>query len=359
MLVVFAGGGTGGHLYPGVAVARALADVDPSIEVEFWGSGRALEAEILKKENLPSRALPAAPMPKSPLAVPRFLWSVITGYLTARRLLKTRGAVAVVALGGYSSYAPARAARSLGLPVILLEQNAVPGKAIMKLARRATLTCLSWQATAAHMPFGSRAETTGNPLRRRILDAAARFQYSPSGGILVLGGSTGAIGLNTLVTGAARDIAALGRPIVHQTGSADVERVRSAYAAAGVPATVLAYIDDMPAAYRAAALVVARAGGTTLSELALFGLPSILIPYPHHEDYHQMKNARIFADVGAALIIEEKSSSPADLASAVTKCLSDSSELQAMRKAARSLGRPEAAETVASRILELVAKNVP
>jgi UDP-N-acetylglucosamine--N-acetylmuramyl-(pentapeptide) pyrophosphoryl-undecaprenol N-acetylglucosamine transferase len=268
----------------------------------------------------------------------------------ARRLLESSGAAAVVGLGGFSSYAPVKAAAGLGLPVFLLEQNAAPGVANVRLARRATLVCLAWETSATRLPAGARFEVTGNPLRRDLVEAAARTAYSPGGGILILGGSTGAVGLNTLVTGAAKALGELGRPIVHQTGAQDFERVREAYRAAGVEATVSQYIDDMAGAYSKAAVVIARAGGTTLSELALFGLPVVLIPYPYHKDNHQMLNARIFTEAGAGEIIEEKKNTSADLARVVAGLAGDSGRLERMHAAARRIARPEAAETVASRI---------
>jgi len=350
MLVVFAGGGTGGHIYPGVAVARALQSADPSIEFEFWGSGRSLETEIFGKESLKHRTLPSAPLPKNPLALLKFLWSVPAGFAASRRLLRELRVAAVVGLGGFSSYAPVRTAVSLGLPAFLLEQNAVPGNANIRLARRASLTCLSWEASGNRLR-GAATEVTGNPLRKNIVDAAAGAAYDPSAGILIFGGSTGAVGLNNLVVGAAKALGSLGRPITHQTGSQDFQRVQSAYRDARIQARVLPYIDDMSSAYRSAALVIARAGGTTLSELALFGLPSILIPYPHHKDYHQMENARIFLRAGAAAVIEEKKNTSADLASSVSSLIADAPALLKMHHAARGLARPDAAETVASRIL--------
>jgi len=357
MLVVFAGGGTGGHLYPGVAVAQALKGIGPLIDVEFWGSGRALEKEILEKERLPCRALPCAPLPKSPFEAPRFLWSTAAGYFKARSLLKSSGAAAVVGLGGFSSYAPVKAAFALCLPVFLLEQNVVPGVANLRLARRAALVCASFEASAGRFPRQARCEVTGNPLRRAILNAAASAPYNAGGGILVLGGSTGAVGLNSLVAQAASAVAALGRSITHQTGSTDLDRVKEAYRKAGVEARVFPYVDDMPAAYMSAALVIARAGGTTLSELAVFGLPSILVPYPHHKDYHQMANARVFADAGAAEIMEERAGSGAALAGTVARVVCDARRLAAMSAAAKSLARPGAADAIASRVVRCAGES--
>lgn len=355
MLVVFSGGGTGGHLYPGIAVARAISLAAPEARFEFWGAGRPLEAEILRKEGMTPRVLPSAPFKLSPAKLIRFAYAQAAGYFAARRLLTSEGVSAVVGLGGYSSYAPVRAACRAGLPTVLLEQNAVPGKANMELARRVTLVCLSWQASASHLPAGTRWELIGNPLRRGIVEASRGRGYAASGSILILGGSTGAVGLNSMVAAAAARLAALGRPVVHQTGRDDVERVRAAWSAAGASGvTVTPFIDDMPSAYKSAGLVICRAGGTTLSELALFGLPSILVPYPHHKDYHQMANARIFADADAAEIVEEGPSAGEALAARAEALVRDRARLERMNAACARMGRPEAADNAAERIVSLL-----
>jgi UDP-N-acetylglucosamine--N-acetylmuramyl-(pentapeptide) pyrophosphoryl-undecaprenol N-acetylglucosamine transferase len=357
MLVVFAGGGTGGHIYPGIAVARALQRLSTGVEFEFWGSGRALEAEICRKEQVTCRVLPSAPLPKTPVAAFAFVKSLVSGYFAAGRLLKSSGVSAVVGLGGFSSYMPVLVATRRDLPTFLLEQNAVPGKANVHLARRASMVCLTWQASAEHMPADAEWTVTGNPLRRPIIEAAKGFSYDASRGILVLGGSTGARGLNEMVIGAAKEIAAFGRPITHQTGKDDVDRVRSAYKAAGVDADVKAFIDDMPGAYKGAGLVIARAGGTTLSELALFGIPAILVPYPHHKDYHQMANAKVLAETCAAEIVEEREGGSRLLAEAVARLLADRGLLGTMHAASISLGKPDAADEVAAMILARVARG--
>jgi UDP-N-acetylglucosamine--N-acetylmuramyl-(pentapeptide) pyrophosphoryl-undecaprenol N-acetylglucosamine transferase len=357
MLVVFAGGGTGGHLYPGIAVARALARLAPDVEFEFWGSGRPLEKEICRKEAITCRVLSAAPMPRDVAAILRFAKSLLTGYFEAKRLIKSRGVSVVVGLGGYSSFTPVYAATRLDLPTLVLEQNAVAGKANDFLSTRVSLVCLTWQASLKHMPGGANCVVTGNPLRQPIIDAAKAFSYDPSRGILILGGSTGAMGLNSMVIEALPKLAALGRAITHQTGSQDFERVSAAYKAAGVQADVRPFIDDMPEAYGRAALVIARAGGTTLSELALFGLPSILVPYPHHKDYHQMANARVFAESYAAEIIEEGVGAGEGLAIMAKNLLSDAALLNTIHAAALVLGKPDAAEEIASRILSFADKD--
>ncbi len=353
MRIVFAGGGTGGHIFPGLAVAASLETLGRDVQCEFWGDGRALETALLSKHGAKQRVLPCAPLPRRPLAVPRFLYCAAAGYLAARRLLKDLDVRGVVALGGYSSWAPATAARHLGLPMVILEQNAVAGRANVHLARKAALVCLSWPQASKSLPLQAEAQVTGNPVRREIVQAAKTSIYRSTGGILVLGGSSGAAGLNDLVMKAAGRLTALGRQIIHQTGEKDLSRVAQFYESLGREAVVTAFIDDMPAAYSAASLVIARAGGTTLSEIALFGIPAILVPYPHHRDRHQYENASIFAQTGAAVIIQEAETGER-LAETAEEIFAATGSLESMHAASLSLGRPQAADTVALKVLELI-----
>lgn len=354
MLVVLAGGGTGGHIYPGIAVARALSRLSAAVEFEFWGSGGALERTLYRKEDVSYRALPAAAMPRSVKSALSFPGTLYAAYRESRRHFDSLDVRAVVGLGGYSSFVPVYAAFRRGLPTVLLEQNVVPGKANKYLARRASCVCLTWEASRARMSPRAATRVTGNPLRRHIVRAAAGFSYNHNGRILVLGGSTGAVGLNSMVLEAADALSGAGREILHQTGERDFKRVRDAYAQAGVKADVTPFIDDMPGAYSSASLVIARAGGTTLAELGLFGLPSILVPYPHHKDYHQMANARVFDEAGASCIIEEEPGSGRRLGATIAELTGDQARLALMHAAAVPLGKGDAADTVAAMILGLI-----
>lgn len=357
MRVVFAGGGTGGHLYPALAVVESLSRLGRDCNFEFWGTGRAVERAILDAAGQGLRVLPSAPVPRNPVRIPGFVWSLVSGYARARRLLAACRADAVVGLGGYSSFAPVLAGSRLGLATLLLEQNVVVGKANRRLAKRASAVCLSWEASRENLPPAAKAEVTGNPLRRAIVDAAREHTYDPSGSLVILGGSSGAVGLNTLVIESLDVIGGLGLGIVHQTGQADCARVKKAYEEAGVEGEVVPFVEDMAQLYASAGMVIARAGGTTLCEIALFGIPAILVPYPHHRDYHQMANARVFGDVGAAEIFEEKGADAKALGALLGETAGDQSRLFRMHAASAGLGRPDAADTVAGRILELVEEG--
>lgn len=357
MRVVFAGGGTGGHIFPGIAVARKLESLAERFEFEFWGAGGPVETDILKREGVSHLTLPSAPLPRSALAAPSFAFAVASGYLKARKLLARRCVDAVVGLGGYSSFAPVIAAAHRGMPTLLLEQNVVVGRANARLARRVDAVCLTWEDSLSRLPPGAAGVVTGNPLRRQVVEAAGRADYDGSGSILILGGSSGAVGLNSIVLESLGEIAGFGRGIIHQCGKADLERVREAYGRAGVAARVVGFLEDVESAYASAGLVVARAGGTTLSELALFGVPAILVPYPHHKDKHQFANADIFARAGAAGIIEENAGAAPALVAMMRKMFSDAGVLARMRTASLSLGRPDAAETVAQKLLELTSRR--
>ncbi len=352
MKVVFAGGGTGGHIFPGIAAAQSILRLRPESRIEFWGSGRALEVELLDREGMPAAGLPSSPLPRSVLSVPGFIVSLAHGYLRARRLLKAARTDVVVGLGGYSSYAPVAAASHLGIPVLLLEQNALPGVATRRLAKRSSALCVSWEAAAEHLSERLPVIVTGNPVRDSVVAAASSYRYDTSGALLILGGSTGAVGLNSVVLEALPEVDLQGRQVIHQAGAGDVDRVREAYANAGICAQVAPFIEDMAEVYAKAAVVVARAGGTTLAELALFGLPAFLVPYPHHKDRHQRANAEIFARVDAAQIIEQDEGVPL-LARLLKEHLDAPVRLESMHAAMLSLGRPEAADLVGDMIIRL------
>ncbi|MCW5892116.1 MAG: UDP-N-acetylglucosamine--N-acetylmuramyl-(pentapeptide) pyrophosphoryl-undecaprenol N-acetylglucosamine transferase [bacterium] len=253
----------------------------------------------------------------------------------------------VVGVGGYASAAMVVAAWLRRVPVVLQEQNAIPGATNRSLARLARVVCVGFAEASRYLPAG-RAVHTGNPLRPEVL-AAPPAPPAPGTGLLVFGGSQGAQRINAATLAAMERLgpAAAGLRIVHQTGAAEREQVAAGYARLGLAARVEAFIQDMGAAYRAADLVVARAGAMSCSEIAAMGLPAILVPYPFAVDDHQRANAEVLVHAGAARMILDRELDGATLGAALAALAGDADVRRAMAARARAVARPEAAEAAA------------
>lgn len=397
--VVFAGGGTGGHLFPGLAVAARLREALPAVRVTFVGSGRALERTHVAAAGYEYVALRCRPLPRRPWHLPGFVADNLAGYLTARRLLREENVGVVVGLGGFASVPMARAAIARRVPLVLLEQNAVPGRATRWLARRARVVCLAMAQSQGHFPRACNLQVTGNPIRvsvihsavggdciadplprrpgrryNRLLQSRIPRHAQPETGnecleldgprpqrrLLILGGSGGAGSLNENVP---RALGRLGRrlagwSVLHQSGSPGFDATRRRYQALGVPATVVPFIDDVGSALATSGLAVCRAGGTTLAELAAAGVPAVLVPYPRAAADHQCRNAGAYATGGGCLVVEEQGpAGPLDarLAETLAAILPDARLRRAMSRAMRRLARPDAAGEVADVLQRLVA----
>jgi len=363
--IVFAGGGTGGHLFPGIAVAEALKARGVTAHVVFVGSTRAVERHIVERHGFEHVSLPvesSAVMWRSPVRFANRLWKSAR---VARDLLPQLGASLVVGLGGFASVPVVWAARSCGVPMILLEQNAMPGRATSWLAPRADLTCLGFADAARRMPSRCRQLVTGNPVRGEISKlATSPLVADKSRRLLVLGGSQGSAALNeaflSCVERHPHDFA--GWRIVHQTGRREVNVVRDRYSKLKLDVSVDAFFDDLTEHYREASLAVARAGALTLSELACAGVPAILIPYRKAVRNHQRHNAYSFEHVGAARIVRQSvdpALTSANLHEELKTLLTNDGLRARMARAIRSLARPDAAIFVADQVCRLLARKGP
>ena len=361
MTVVIAGGGTGGHLYPGLAVARALVARVPEAQVSFAGTARGLEARVVPLEGFPLDLIRSAGL-KGKSAVVRLRGAALipVGLVDAWRLLSRRRPHVVVGVGGYSSGPVVLLASLRGMATMVLEQNAVPGLTNRWLAPFVKAAAVTYDGTLAH--FRGKGFVAGNPVRPEFMQAADRGPEAPHPPrVLVIGGSQGSHALNVAMTAAAPALVQRcpGVEIVHQTGSRDHEWAREQYRAAGIPARAAAFFDAVAQQMRAADVVVSRAGATTLAELAALGRPAILVPFPNATDNHQHRNAQVLVDLGAAMLIDERTlagaGGPSRLADAIAGLLTDAARRRAMGSAMRSVARPEAAATIVSRILELAA----
>jgi UDP-N-acetylglucosamine--N-acetylmuramyl-(pentapeptide) pyrophosphoryl-undecaprenol N-acetylglucosamine transferase len=353
MTVVIAGGGTGGHLFPGIALADALAR--RGVGIVFVGTAGGIEARVVPTTPYPLRLLPGRQLRGG--GPGGALLGLVTAGGAALRAVTLLGAVGpalVVGVGGYASVAVVVAAALRRVPSVLLEQNVVPGAANRLLARLAAAVCVGFAESGAFFPAG-RTIHTGNPVRDGVV-RPRKPHADPT--VLVFGGSAGAHRLNVAVLEA---FTRLGRTrrmrVVHQTGLADVETVRTGYARLGIDADVVPFIADMGAAYATADVVVARAGAMTCAEVTAVGLPAILVPYPHAADDHQRRNAEVLVAAGAAEMILDRDLTGEHLGARLVALLDAPDRRAELAARARALGRPDAAERVADACLRLAAPD--
>src|SRR5262245_5892727 len=360
--VVIAGGGTGGHLYPGVAVARELLAQVPDAQVSFAGTAKGIESRVIPREgfvldvirsgglkgkSIADRARGAALLPVSLGDA----WAVVS----------RRRPNLVIGVGGYSSGPVVLMAAVRGIPTMLLEQNAVPGLTNRLLARTVKAAAVTFDSTQAF--FGSKAFVSGNPVRPEFLAAGSQQESALDDQatvtrVLVFGGSQGAHAINVAMVEAAARLAADGPHLhlTHQTGERDAEMVRTVYRQAGLQAVVEPFLYNMGRQLGAADLIVCRAGATTLAEITAAGRAAILIPLPTATDDHQRKNAEALAASGAAEVLLQRDMSGATLAERILSMAADRARRQRIAAAARSLARPDAAKVIVRRALELVGR---
>ena len=352
--VIIACGGTGGHLFPGIAVAQQLRKMGhrPVLLI----SRKDVDAEASSKYgDLEFHSIPAiAKPPTLSLRMPAFLWKLAATYFSCKKLLRREKADVVLGMGGFTSLPPCKAARALGLRSYVHDSNAMPGKSNRLTARWCTGVLVGMKEAVQHFP-GSTCAVVGTPVRDEIRnlptqeEARARLnlpQDKPV--VLVTGGSQGAKNLNSLLIESAK-----ADPGVHYlviAGRIDFERVNAL--AGGAPnITVLGFCADMPAAYAAADGVIARSGASTLTELSLIGKACLLVPYPYAADDHQTHNARAFSDHGAAVLIQQADLSIDKVHDFVHNTVMNPEARTAMEEAMRQLSRPNAAEDIAKTIL--------
>jgi len=359
MRLVITGGGTGGHLFPGITVAEAILAEVPGSRVLFVGTdrqvdnrvlgGRPFEVAAIRCQGLKGRSLAGR------LAA---LGQLLPALWNSLRILRRFRPDLVLGVGGYVTGPVVLAGRLLGIPTAIHEQNSVPGLANRWLGRIVDRIFLSLPGSEKYFPAG-RTVPSGNPVRAEILSLAGEEERTPGATLLVLGGSQGAHRVNQLVAEGLvmrKDDLPGELRVIHQTGSRDEEQVRQQYLAAGIEAEVRGFFDDMAGIYRRADLVVSRAGATSLAELCVLGKPSILVPYPYAADNHQEFNARLVAEHGGALIYREAELRGPELVGQVIELLNDSGRLTEMGRRAREVARPEATAVMVRECLRLAKK---
>jgi UDP-N-acetylglucosamine--N-acetylmuramyl-(pentapeptide) pyrophosphoryl-undecaprenol N-acetylglucosamine transferase len=359
--VVIAGGGTGGHVYPGIAVARELLARRPDAQISFAGTARGIESRVMPREGFALDVIRSAGLKgKSLVDRVRGASLVPLGLADAWRIVSRRRPHLAIGVGGYSSGPVVLVSALRGVPTMLLEQNAVPGLTNRLLAPVVRAAAVTFDSTRGF--FGSKAFVSGNPVRPEFFAAAGQFEESSVDEhasitqVLVFGGSQGAHAINVAMVEAAAELAAGGPALhlVHQTGERDVEMVRAGYRQAGIQAEVEPFLHDMGRRIGRADLIVCRAGSTTLSEITAAGKAAVLIPLPTATDDHQRKNAEALRVAGAAEVLLQSDMTGKLLAQRIRALAADRDRRSRMASAARALARPDAARVIVDRALELV-----
>jgi UDP-N-acetylglucosamine--N-acetylmuramyl-(pentapeptide) pyrophosphoryl-undecaprenol N-acetylglucosamine transferase len=361
--VVIAGGGTGGHLYPGIAVARELLAREKDAQISFAGTERGIESRVVPREGFELDVIRSGGLKGKSIA-DRARGAVLVplSVVDAWRVVTRRRPALVVGVGGYSSGPVVLVAALRGVPTMLLEQNAVPGLTNRLLAPFVRAAAVTFESTKTF--FGAKAFVSGNPVRPEFLATAG--SSSESGvdehasiiRVLVFGGSQGAHAINVAMVEAAAELAA-GRPgvhLTHQTGERDVEMVRDAYRQAGIQAIVEPFLYDMGSRLGQADLIVARAGATTIAEITAAGKPAILVPLPTATDDHQRRNAEALAAKGAAELMPQGEMNGHRLAGRILALAGDPAARARMAGAARAFARPDAARVIVDRAVALARR---
>lgn len=357
--VLVAAGGTGGHLFPAQALSEVLAQ--RGIPVELITDERASRYGAEFPARTTHHVVAATPTGGGVIARAKAIATLIRGTQAARRIVRRVTPRAIIGFGGYPTVPPVLAGTQLKIPTILHEQNAVMGRANKFLARRVQIIAKGFDNLAVANPaVAAKVRLTGNPVRPSVLEAA-RVPYPVlSGGllrILVTGGSQGARIMSDIVPAAVERLTPLERArllIVQQARGEDEARVREAYAAMGLVTEIQAFFADLPLRIAEAHLVIARAGASTVSELAVIGRPSILVPFPHALDQDQAANAALLEKAGAALVVKQTNFTPDWLADSIRLALADREGLEARAQAARATGISDAAERLADLVETLM-----
>ena len=373
---VFAGGGTGGHLFPALSVAQSLRQRDPSCEISFFCTQKQIDRDLLGAAGIDAVPQSVLPFPAKPWLWPTFLLRWVQSVRFCVNQFSQRRPTAVIGAGGYASGPPVRAAARLSIPTFLLNPDAVPGRANRHMAAKVgkiRKVFAQWAVTRSYFPSTVSIEVTGCPVRPGFREAAtleagplrASFGLDPDRPtLLVTGASQGARTINEAMRPLASVVASAGWQVLHLSGPADASRVEQSYAAVGSGSSggsglkykVLPFTDRMPQAMAASDLIISRAGASTLSEIQAVGRPSILLPYPYG-DRHQRYNAKVLVDAGAAASIDDQkdpTANAAHLGPILASLMTDTQCRADMAQAVRRLDCPDAADRIASHLLDTI-----
>ena len=366
LTILFAGGGSGGHLYPGIAVAEALGRILPHAKPVFLCTRREIDKTILAPTGHEVIEQPITPPRRSVGGLLRFWRNWRATHDLLRDVLNKRRPAAVLGLGGYAAGVAVKSAAKKGVPAAILNPDVIPGKANLYLMKHVRRVCCGFEATRQHVPpaVHDKLTITGCPVRPALTRpptrdaAAARLDLDPLLRTLVVtGASQGATTVNEAVLEVFKTIKLQGWQVLHLAGPTLADKVRAEYREMNFPATVIDFTPAMADVWAVADLAVCRSGASTVAELADCGVPSILLPYPFHKDMHQLANAKVLAGAGAAEIVDDqrdRKQNAALLQPVLEKLLYDAPRRQSMAAAALTVARPDAADAVAHVLAELI-----
>jgi len=354
MRLVIAGGGTGGHLFPALAVAGAVSREDPDGAVLFVGTRKGLEARIIPETEFPIRYITARGLRGTGLLnTLRGALEVPRGIVQSLSILREFRPDQVLGVGGYASGPTLAAALLMGIPTAIQEQNSVMGTTNRILSRFVDRIFISWERTEPEPP-AEKTVLAGNPIREDLLEDAPPGKESGKRHILIFGGSQGARSINAAITGNLEGLARVTDriAIIHQTGRKAAEETKRIYEKQGFQADVREFIHDMREAYQWADLVVCRAGASSLAELTALGKPAVVVPYPYAIGDHQAKNAVALESLGAVRVVRDESLKNGALVEEIRSMVDDPESLSRMARNSREAGRPRAASTIALELLK-------
>jgi len=361
--IVISGGGTGGHIFPAIAIGNELRSLNPKLDIVFIGGKERLESKIIPRYNFPFLEIPAEGFPRGlTLRWFKVIIKVISGFINSISLLRRLKPKVVIGTGGYVCGPVLLSAVLLGIPAVIQEQNTVPGLTNRILGRLVDEIYIAFEEAVEYFK-NEKTLLTGNPIRREMSEAKIEKSqtYEKLGmredlkTIFVLGGSQGARSLNDAMMAALPLLESFAQKIqiVHQARDDDIEEVKSQYESSKITNLVQPFFDDISEIYSLTDLMVCRGGAITLAEVTACGLPSIVVPYPHAAADEQTKNAQVMVKNGASIIVKDEELTGEGLAEIIISLLKDEKTLTKMANASRQLGKPYAAEEIAKSVLNL------
>ncbi|MGR3293708.1 MAG: undecaprenyldiphospho-muramoylpentapeptide beta-N-acetylglucosaminyltransferase [Candidatus Scalindua sp.] len=358
MKVVFAGGGTGGHLMAGLSIAQEISSRFPDTRIIFFGTNKKNESGYIGKSGYEFKPIMACKL-TSVIRLPLFFFASLIGIIHSLINLVGIKPDIIIGMGGYGSVLPVVAAYIVGIPIVLIEPNVIPGRANLTMARWSDAVLCHWESSKKQFKKGH-VVVTGVPIRSDIIENETEAGDNPFGldsqkkTLLIMGGSQGAQAINKVMLQSIPKLQTLipGLQVIHLTGKHGYQEAEEAYSGMGISSFVSEFCNDIGAAYRLSDLVISRSGANTIAEITAVGIPAILIPYPYATDNHQYWNAYELSSAGGALIIKQEELEPERVIKLVSDLLMNDEKLDNMKKINKSLSKPFAAARVVDEICQ-------